>query len=74
MRRIVIAENEDVSRALILVDIHVALYIMLDVNKLAEMQEGAIEKVDVPAYKANVRAALIVRDTGGVDDVGGRNT
>jgi hypothetical protein len=74
MRHIVIAENEDVSRALILVDIHVALYTMLDVNKLAEMQEGAIEKVDVPAYKANVRAALIVGDTGGVDDVGGRNT
>ena len=46
---------------------------MLDVDKLAQMEQGTIEKVDVTPYKTNVRAALIVGDTGGMYDVSGRN-
>ena len=55
-----------------MVDIHVALYTILDVDKLAQMQKGAIEKVDVTPYKTNVRAALIVGNTGEMHDVSGR--
>ena len=74
VRRIVVAENEDPCLALVLVDIHVALYAMLDVDKLAKMQEGAIEKVDVATYDANLGTALIVGDARGMNDVGGRGT
>jgi hypothetical protein len=67
---VVITKQESSRRALVLIDIHVALYIMRDVHKLTDMEERAILKVNIAPYEANGRTPLVIGDAGGVHNAG----
>jgi hypothetical protein len=57
-----------------LVDIHIALHSsVLHIDKLTEVEEGAIQKVDIATYEAEVGTAFIVGDAGRMHHVSGRN-
>jgi hypothetical protein len=70
VRCVVIAKDERAVRTLVVISIHVALNAVLNIDKLAKMQDGAVQEVDIPSDETDVRAPLVIGHARGVDDAG----
>src|SRR6266571_1257321 len=58
---------------LIMIRVHIAINSLLNVDKLPNMQAGAIEKVNITSNQADVGASLVVGNARRVDDGGPGN-
>ena len=67
VRRVVVAKAKGAIRALIAIRIHIALDIVLNIDKLTEVQNRAIEEIDAASDETNIGTALVVGHPVGMD-------
>jgi len=68
VRRIVVAEDQGIVGALVVVTVHLSDNISLNLHQFAEVQARAICKIQIAANQSGTRRALVEHDVGGVHD------
>ena len=60
MRRVVVTKNKSATGVLVLVDVHVALHNLTDIDILSQVQNGAVSEVQAPLQETDMSSPHVV--------------
>jgi hypothetical protein len=68
VRRVVVAKDKGTVWSLVMISIHIALNVVLNIDKRTEVENRAIEAIDAASDEADIGTTLVVGHTVGVNN------